>query len=49
MFLVYLVLGLMNLAGALLCGLGLLFTVPFSMLAMTVAYLMMTGQMRANA
>ena len=42
--LMFLLLGLINIAGALLCGLGLLITIPLTMLSMAVAYCRLAGR-----
>jgi hypothetical protein len=36
--------GLINLAGLLACGVGLLFTIPFTALLFPITYLALTGQ-----
>lgn len=48
LFLMFLVLGVVNLAGALACCVGLVFTAPYTALTMVMAYLLMTGQAVAD-
>ena len=44
LFVIGFVTGLINLAGLLACGVGLIFTIPFTVLVFPVTYLALTGQ-----
>ncbi|HUT93141.1 MAG TPA: DUF975 family protein [Thermoguttaceae bacterium] len=48
LFVIWVLMGLLNLAGALACLVGLLFTVPFTALLNLIVYLAMTGQPTAG-
>ena len=48
LFWIWVLVGLINIAGLLACGAGLLFTVPFTSLVNVVVYLAMTGQPTAG-
>jgi hypothetical protein len=47
-FVILLAVGLINFAGVLACCVGMIFTAPYGMLALAVAYLSMTGQPTAE-
>lgn len=47
-FVIYLLTGAINIGGFLACFIGILFTLPFSVLLVTVTYLALTGQATAD-